>query len=122
MVYQMWVVVQCWGYTRFFCWVFDYLSLTRVLRQPALEKAKEMMQQPMDALNILVWGGDHSALHQAIHETFFSFPFQAIVWVAYGYIVSGFFKKKIPVKKQEAASYGSHGTARWANKKEYTQV
>src|SRR5690606_25751884 len=81
-----------------------------------LEQFRIFIAEPSRAISVLLLG-DETAVGKRIHDLFLG-GWQWVYWgIVLALLALTYFRRKRVIKK-EASDYGSHGTARWATKRE----
>lgn len=79
----------------------------------------EFLSQPLLVFKVLVLNQTAgNEVWMKIHEIYFDMRFQLVFLAFYAYWIFHFLSKSKKLKRQDASEYGSHGSARWASKKE----
>ncbi|MFE8703938.1 VirD4-like conjugal transfer protein, CD1115 family [Cytobacillus sp. FJAT-54145] len=79
----------------------------------------EFIKKPLVAFDVLVLGGNSSKeVFIEINRIYSEPMFHVIFLCFYGYFVFSYFSKSKSMEKKDASDYGSHGSSRWATKKE----
>lgn len=82
----------------------------------------EFVKKPMTAFRVLILGDESKPVWISIHDVYAHPMFHVTLVCVYLYFVFSYFTSSKKMEKKDASEYGSHGTARWASKKEIEEA